>query len=440
VEFVKAEPPKAEPAKPTEVPTDDLWLASIEFPKVDPPKAEPVVAEPSKPEPVVAEPPKAESLATSKAEPSKPEAAKAAIFQILQGDQQAPKAMVMQAEPPKAEPPKAEPPKVEPSKVEPPKAEAVVDARMLPRVSVEDLDALEIGGPRSLDEDDPANLFRRALDAPSLDEDDPARLFEEPSPSSDPPSLSEPVLLTPKSRTIIGELPAIHFGQAHISDEAKQKGLHRVEAKSIGSRSKQEAVQDDPAAALVREERRKVAAMPTIQIARVEIANEVADTALEDIFLEIASIFDGMNEKRAADFVLDLAMEKIRSESGSVLYLKPQGRELEFASVRGPKASKLQGTRLPVSQGIVGFCAREGMSLLVADVRTDHRFYADFARQLGYPVTSLMCAPIQYEGQIYGCIELLNPTDRLTFAHNQLTALNYIGEQLGQMIFEQGLG
>lgn len=249
------------------------------------------------------------------------------------------------------------------------------------------------------------------------------------APTAAPPLEAPPAPRTfhPTSRTIIGEMPAVHFGQARISSQAKEKGV--VSTPDSGTIARVLREQHTHSGADLK-------ARPTIQIGRIDIQTQVADNALEDVFLEIPPIFDGMSIAEAADFVLNLAMDKIRSESGSILFTTSKGDELFFATTRGPKAADVKDYRIPMGEGVAGFCAREGVCLLIADVKSDLRFYEAISRSMGYEVTSLLCAPIQYQRRVYGCIELINPTDRSTYSHAQLNALKYMGEEFGQMIME----
>ncbi len=162
----------------------------------------------------------------------------------------------------------------------------------------------------------------------------------------------------------------------------------------------------------------------------------VSETALEDIFLEIPDLFEtGKTLEEGTDFVMNLATNAIASESASIIYATPDGRELYFATARGPGASSIAGTRMPIEKGIAGFCTRHGVTLMVDNAREEPRFYAELTDELDLTVTSLMCVPIQHNGRVYGCIQLLNHEEGRTFSHAQLDALGYIGFQLGKFIY-----
>ena len=127
-------------------------------------------------------------------------------------------------------------------------------------------------------------------------------------------------------------------------------------------------------------------------------------------------------------------MEKMPAESGAVLFADVNGRELYFATARGPKAEEVMDFRVPMGKGIAGFCAREGVSLAISDAQVDPRFYRGISEALNYQTQSLVCAPIQHEGRVYGCLELLNRQNGSTFSSSEVNALTYIGKQFAEYI------
>ena len=202
----------------------------------------------------------------------------------------------------------------------------------------------------------------------------------------------------------------------------------------IGSSSYKALRENNPGqqARVLDEKRTKSGEMPVVSYERHETSS-VSENILEDIFLEIQDI-NTMTMENAVNFIMDMAMEKIPSESGAILFAEIDGQELYFASARGPKAQEVMTYRVPMGQGIVGFCAREGVSLAISDVSRDPRFHRSVSESLNYAVSSLVCVPIQDNGRLYGCIELLNKQQGSTFSTNEANALMYMGTQFGEYI------
>jgi hypothetical protein len=191
--------------------------------------------------------------------------------------------------------------------------------------------------------------------------------------------------------------------------------------------------EQEPGGRVVQETRRRSGSRPALQLGRP--ASAVSENILEDIFLEIQSLHErDMAMEDAINFVLDLATDKIPAESGAVLFADVNGLELYFAAARGPKSKEVIDFRVPITQGIVGFCVREGVSIAISDAPRDTRFYRKISEVLSYPNRSLICAPIQFEGRVYGCVELLNRKSDSLFDANEVNALTYIGNQFGQYV------
>jgi len=162
----------------------------------------------------------------------------------------------------------------------------------------------------------------------------------------------------------------------------------------------------------------------------------VSDNIMEEVFLETNRIHDGeMTMEEVVNFIMDLSLEKVGAEAGSIMFADVNGRELYFATARGPKAADIMSFRIPMGKGIAGFCTREGVSLAISDAPNDPRFYREISDALGYPTKSLCCAPIQFEGRVFGAIELLNSEDN-HFNSTELNVLTYVGKQLARYVHE----
>ena len=154
------------------------------------------------------------------------------------------------------------------------------------------------------------------------------------------------------------------------------------------------------------------------------VADAVADVfdATQDLLME-ASI----DPKAIAERLLDIALEHIPAESGSFFLADVNGHELHFAAVRGPKASEIQKKKLTVKvgQGIVGFCALEGVCLSVSDIQKDPRYFSAVADAIGYSPKDTLCASAEKEGRLFGALQIINSKGGFTPAHMEV--LRYIG-------------
>src|SRR6185436_14319670 len=104
---------------------------------------------------------------------------------------------------------------------------------------------------------------------------------------------------------------------------------------------------------------------------------------------------NALHTKQSSDdalaFVLDLALEKVPAESGSVFRADYATGDLSFAVARGPRAKELLAAKIvvPAGSGFAGFCSQEGVSLAISDVDKDPRHYSAVADKVDYEITSL---------------------------------------------------
>jgi hypothetical protein len=156
---------------------------------------------------------------------------------------------------------------------------------------------------------------------------------------------------------------------------------------------------------------------------------------MEDVLAEVFDRVQGVYQFRDATpglyYLLDLALEKIPAEAGSVFSSELITGALRFVAVRGPKAKEILEARtvLPAGQGIAGFCTAEGVSVALSDVHRDRRWYSAIADRVQYDTHSLLCSPMVSAGRAYGCLELINRKAPGSFSDQEVGLLAYIAHQ-----------
>ncbi|HET6984016.1 MAG TPA: GAF domain-containing protein [Myxococcaceae bacterium] len=156
---------------------------------------------------------------------------------------------------------------------------------------------------------------------------------------------------------------------------------------------------------------------------------------MEDVLAEVFERVQGVYQRRdAADglgYLLDLAMEKIQVEAGSVFSSELVSGDLRFVVVRGPKAQEILDAKIviPAGTGIVGFCAVEGVSLGLSDVQKDPRYYRGVSDRVHYETRSILCSPVIAHGRTFGCMELVNRRESPVFSEYEVGMLSYIAHQ-----------
>lgn len=166
----------------------------------------------------------------------------------------------------------------------------------------------------------------------------------------------------------------------------------------------------------------------------LDFTSEATADLLEEVF-EISDRVNQLADKRQAlFFLLDLAMNTIGTDAGSILLADINTDELAFGAARGPKAEQVMQFRVKMGQGIAGYCAESGVGVAVSDVTRDPRFYAAISQKIGYPTRSILCVPMQAEEQIVGALELINKKKNDTFSERDLGVAGFLGQQLARYL------
>jgi hypothetical protein len=155
------------------------------------------------------------------------------------------------------------------------------------------------------------------------------------------------------------------------------------------------------------------------------------DDLLSEVFDSVRDLHKKGSSDKVFHFLLDLALEKIPAEAGTVFTAHGRTGALTFAAVRGPKAQQLLDAKMviPAGTGIAGFCAVEGVSVALSEVEKDRRYYAAVAQKMGYPARSILCSPMMAGGRSFGCMQIINKKEGATFTDAELNLLAYIAHQ-----------
>jgi len=145
---------------------------------------------------------------------------------------------------------------------------------------------------------------------------------------------------------------------------------------------------------------------------KVNILNEVSKVTATDF--EINKILEKF---------LDITMEVVQADAGSILLIDKLSDTLYFAVARGKKASKLKDYKLTLGEGIAGWVAQSGKPLITPDVKKDKRFAAKISKEIKYETRNIICAPLKFEEEVLGVIELINKKGDKVFDEEDLDML-----------------
>ena len=141
------------------------------------------------------------------------------------------------------------------------------------------------------------------------------------------------------------------------------------------------------------------------------IAGEVE---LDDLLATFAArVARALGADRATLWLIDNATGEIRSRVATL-----------------PELAEL---RVPPGHGVVGHVARTGELMNNRDVGSDPRWAEAIAQRIGYPVTSMLTAPIMRRGQIRGVLQVLNKSAG-AFTERDEEFIRVLAEQIGRAL------
>jgi PAS domain S-box-containing protein len=112
------------------------------------------------------------------------------------------------------------------------------------------------------------------------------------------------------------------------------------------------------------------------------------------------------------DQVLITTLEEVRHllhvVAASIWLVDPATGELVCRHATGQKGDLVRGWRLAPRQGLAGWVAEHGQSLVVADAWTDERYFRQVDRKTGLEIRSLLTVPLLIKGKAIGVIQVLD--------------------------------
>ncbi|MBN2797699.1 MAG: GAF domain-containing protein [Deltaproteobacteria bacterium] len=106
---------------------------------------------------------------------------------------------------------------------------------------------------------------------------------------------------------------------------------------------------------------------------------------------------------------LDVALQLVPCEAGSVARGGINDDSLTFVAASGPAGNQIIGKKVRYGEGIVGVAFDLGITVLVTDASADPRHMSDMDKATGFKTRGILCVPVRTETEFFGAIELLNP-------------------------------
>lgn len=133
-------------------------------------------------------------------------------------------------------------------------------------------------------------------------------------------------------------------------------------------------------------------------------------------------INSSLNVNEIMQSLLSQMNEFLNAEAISIALVDKQTNELVYRVAEGIGSEKIVGLRLPSNQGLSGWVMEHGKPALVPDTSADPRFTPSGDKRTGHPTRAMICAPMQFKGDVLGTIQAINPI-KGTFTQEDLDLL-----------------
>src|SRR5262249_16666079 len=141
------------------------------------------------------------------------------------------------------------------------------------------------------------------------------------------------------------------------------------------------------------------------------------------------------------DPLLELVTRKCRetfdAEGAAILLLDPKHEELYFpylSDLDPEVARRLASLRFSAQEGIAGEALRSGRGLKVDDVATEKHFYSLIDRHTGLTTRAILAAPLIFNDDRIGVVEVVNPLHAPSFRSDDLVLLELIANSIALAI------
>jgi diguanylate cyclase (GGDEF)-like protein len=141
----------------------------------------------------------------------------------------------------------------------------------------------------------------------------------------------------------------------------------------------------------------------------MELPEERREAGEVAVFQELGK---ALTSSLQLDQVLRTIMEKIdeflRPDNWSLLLLDEAKQELYFELAVGTASQALKDVRVKMGQGIAGWVAAHGETVVVPDTSKDTRFFGKVDEKTKTETRSIVAVPVRFRDTCLGVIELIN--------------------------------
>jgi len=173
-----------------------------------------------------------------------------------------------------------------------------------------------------------------------------------------------------------------------------------------------------------------------IELSVQEYITQLANKQKEEEIAKMSALMEASivinstrNLKQLLKIIMQSAEKVMQAEASSVFLIDSEKNELYFEVATGPKEEEVKKIRLKMGEGVAGWVAYTGESLLVPDVSKDPRFAKRVDEQTHFITRSIICVPLKVRNQTIGVVQVLNKIGGGTFTKTEIKFLEALASQ-----------
>lgn len=127
--------------------------------------------------------------------------------------------------------------------------------------------------------------------------------------------------------------------------------------------------------------------------------------------------------------IVRAATELTGTEEASILLIDPATGELRFEAASNLTRAEMEAIPVPLEGSLGGWVATHGEPLLVADARSDSRWFRDVDKTIQFKTRNLLAVPMQIHNKIIGVLEAINKKDDQPWTSDDVNTLTALSSQ-----------
>jgi len=150
-----------------------------------------------------------------------------------------------------------------------------------------------------------------------------------------------------------------------------------------------------------------------------------------ELFVETSRLLNStLDLDKLLDVILSLSARTMEAQASSLLLLDKKRKKLKLHISPGTKEGTKKKLELKMGEGVAGWVAEHGQSVISNQVKEDPRYSPKLEEQIGFSIDSLICVPLLRRGKLIGVVTALNKLNGKKFDHEDLQIFSSLADQI----------